>query len=561
MKLTRQHLRYLIICIPVFAFFGFFFYYMVDAPINDDYALLDFIDKCISTDSLSEKAGLIFAQHNEHRIVYDRIWTILSYKISDSVNFTFLALLGNLSLIGIAFLFFRKFKNLNKELLLFFPVTVLLFNISSWENMTFAMATLSNFTVIYFALLSLYYLSSETLVKKKNLFLGILFFALAILTQGGGLFLFPLSVLILVYKKEYKNILIYLTFTLPMVFLYFYDYKSPGSSKGIVSSLIEYNFEIIPFLFAFLGNATNYYLIYTGSLKNSTVLSLIFGVIFFLVFIYITYKKYYKQNLFIYSVLLFFIISACVTSVSRVSFGLDAAGASRYRINGIIFLIALYFWLIETYNLKKLYITITLVVTVGYFYFFSLKQVEYLDVRQKQTYTGVLMQNIGISTYLNGDKNDVTIYNMLLNNAKNSETYCLPSNEDILDYFPYGNEHSLKPLKLSTNDLAYNIDTITELNDSYLVEGWAFLGDENTCGQKVYVGVTNGLDNTAIFYSTKQYSRYDVNTFFKKNNLRFAGYLGRIRKNDLKSGENKISLMIEVNGMTKTVLTDKKIIK
>lgn len=560
MELSRKHLWYLVIFFPILVFFGIFFFYMINVPINDDYALLDFINKYVTTSSFYEKVKLIFAQHNEHRIVYDRIWTIISYKTSGNLNFTLLALIGNLSLIGITVIFFKKFKKLGKELLLFLPITVIIFNISNWENITFSMATLSNFTVIYFALMSLYFLCSDTFLSKKNLFLSVLFFILAVLTQGGGMFLFPLSLLILIYKKEYKNVMIYLALSLPIIFIYFYDYTSPGSI-GFTASIVEYNFKIIPFIFAFLGNAFNYYLIYSDNINQSSNTAIFSGIVLLILFFYITYKQYYKQNLFIYSVLLFFIISACATSVSRVSFGIDAAGASRYRINGIIFVVAIYFWLIESFNLKKLQISLILIFTLSYLYFVNLMQVQYLDIRKKQTYTGVLMYNIGNSSFLNGDKNDTEIYNSLLNKSKELNTYNLPLNEEILDYFPFSNEHLPRQLKTAPNDLAYNIDSITELNDSYLIEGWAFIGEENTKNQKIYIGITNNLDNKIIYYSTKSFSRYDLNSFFKKNNLSYGGYLGRVRKNDLKVGENKISLMIEVNGTTKTVLTDKKTLK
>jgi hypothetical protein len=143
-----------LIIIPLITFFGMFFYYTVNAPINNDYqAILDFINKIIATDSYSEKMKLIFSQHNEHRIVYDRIWTIISYKLQNNVNFNFLAFIGNLSLLGIAIIFYKRYSLLQKPLLLFVPITVLLFNITLWENITFAMAALSNFTVYLFILI------------------------------------------------------------------------------------------------------------------------------------------------------------------------------------------------------------------------------------------------------------------------------------------------------------------------------------------------------------------------------------------------------------------------
>jgi hypothetical protein len=59
-----------------------------------------------------------------------------------------------------------------------------LFNFASWENITFSMAGLSNFTVFLFILLSLHYLTSSTSNNIATLFLSLFFLALAMFTQG-----------------------------------------------------------------------------------------------------------------------------------------------------------------------------------------------------------------------------------------------------------------------------------------------------------------------------------------------------------------------------------------
>ena len=276
---------YCFIILPVIIFYWVFFKFTVNAPINDDYqAILDFINKIISTDSYTEKIKLIFSQHNEHRIVYDRIWTIISYKLQRNVDFNFLSFIGNLSLLGIAIILFKRFVLLQKHVLLFFPITIFIFNLSLWENVTFAMATLSNFTVYLFIFISLSFITSNTLDKKINIYLSILFFFLATLTQGGGLFLLPVSLLILLYKKEYYNFLIYVAFSVILLVMYFYDYQKPSQNLDLITSIIHYKHNIIFFAFAFLGNAFNYYLIYTNNVEYSILFTTILGAIFFLLF-------------------------------------------------------------------------------------------------------------------------------------------------------------------------------------------------------------------------------------------------------------------------------------
>lgn len=555
MLLQKKHLWYIIILLPLVIFFTAFFCFMVDAPINDDYAILDFINNCISTDSFSEKLKLIFAQHNEHRIVYDRIWTIISYKLNGNVSLTLLALLGNLSLIGVAYLFFRKFLKTNNHILVFIPISIFIFNFSSWENMTFAMATLSNFSVVLFSLLSLNFITSENSINKKNLFIAFLFFLLATLTQGAGLFIFPISVLFLIYKKQYKYTLLYLLLTLPVIFFYFHDYISPAHID-LKTLIIKYNYNILLFVFAFLGNAFNYFLIYTNNVHQSSIFASIIGFLLFCIFIFISYKKYYKKNPFIYSVMLFMILLAFTTSISRASNGLDYAGSSRYRINGIIFLCAIYFWFIDTYKIKTANILLV-AASVVYLFSINLKQYENLYVRQKQVNFGILLFNSGNINYLYGDIKDVKHYESVLNTCHKLNTYNLPTNEELSDFFPFSNQHIEKDLDQSTLNFVTNIETIIEMDDSYLIEGWAYFENQNTKKQKIYIGLTNSIDNKPIYYNVKQIDRFDLNPFYQKNNLKQAGFLGRIRKNDIKKGDNKLSLMIEIKGLKKISITDK----
>lgn len=564
MEKFKKYAYYLIILLPIVTFYGLFFKYTVNAPINDDYqAVLDFINKIIATDSISEKVKLLFSQHNEHRIVYDRIWTIISYKLQYNVDFNFLAFIGNLSLLGIAVIFYKRFSLLQKPLLLFVPVTVVLFNVSSWENMTFAMAALSNFTVYLFVLISLGFITSNTLDKKRNLYLAFLFLFLAAMTQGGGLFLVPISLVILVYKKEYKNVIIYGVLSVLLLTLYFYQYQKPPQSMGIVDSISEFKFDIILFVFSFLGNAFNYYLVYNNPIY-SIHFAMVIGALFFLLFLYITYTKYYKKNLFVYSLMLLLVMSACITAVSRISFGIETSGASRYRINGIIFFIALYYWFIETRNLKKsLYLYTILTLSGIYYFYINLRQEQYLQIREKQTYAGILNYNYGTPEMLNGEKSMVNLYRSILEESVNSDTYKFPDNKQLEVYFPFSETTIIG--KNETGDasavLSNNTETVTKLPDCYMIEGWAFLEGYKTKSQKVYIGIKNETDQTPTYYLAQKNVRYDLSPYFNKPNLDDGGYTIRLSESLIKKGENKIWVMVLNDNQTKIQETDKKITK
>ena len=152
------------------------------------------------------------------------------------------------------------------------------------------MAGLSNFGVFLFMLLSLHFLTHNK-ANKTTLFLSILFLFFALFTQGGALSLVPVSIFILTYKKQYENLWIYLAAVVIILPLYFYDYQSPQHNSTLLDTLRELKGRVVLFVFSFLGNALNYFLIYTSNQQESLGITAIAGFCFFALFLYIT-----KQN-------------------------------------------------------------------------------------------------------------------------------------------------------------------------------------------------------------------------------------------------------------------------
>lgn len=262
--------------------------------------------------------------------------------------------------------------------------------------------------------------------------------------------------------------------------------------------------------------------------------------------------------------MLLLMVSSIITSVSRVSFGIETAGASRYRINGIIFFITLYFWFIETrHTNKRLYLYGILVFFTGYYFFINIRQSQYLYIREKQTYTGILYYNYGNYEKLNGEKSMVGYFNNVIEESKKLETYNFPNNKQLESYFPFSETILIN--KRESNDTSVsmynNTEIIDKLPDCFIIEGWAFLEGYNTKNQKVYIGIKNEKEKQPIFYLSFQILRFDLSPYFNKPNLDYGGYLIRISNSLIKNGENKISVMVVNDNQTKIIETEKTIIK
>lgn len=534
-------------------FYFQFFHYTANIPVNDDYkAILDFLNKYHRLGSFSEKLSLIFSQSNEHRIVYDRIWTIICFKIYGAVNFNFLSFIGNLSYLAIFWVLSIPFRKWGYFYLI--PVAVLVFNFALYENMTFSMATLSNNTGLLFILLSIYF----SLKTNNFSYFSILFYLMAVFTVGSGLFLTVLLPVIFVYNKQMKMLWIFLAVAAVALYFYFIDYQTPPQSPSIKDTLLYFKFKSLLFFFSFLGSIFSFYLIFTGDQNDSLILSAIMGVLSVLFYLYLIKKKYYKDNLLVFALLTFVIVAAALTSVSRTQMGLEMAISSRYRLYSAIMFIGCYYYLVNHVKLKdNLKYALIICFSGVYFVNISLKHIEYLDYRQSQNYLGAINYLSGNHKLLNGFEQDV--YKTILEDSKNMHNYELPQS-DVDQYYPFSNP--IAPLTQTNNTdrwFTQGVEQLYELKDSFLIFGKGFLVDESSRTQKIYVELEGTATKKILVFEATPVKRYDMNPYFKKDNLEYGGFSCRIKKELLGTDEYTIKLAVSNNGLFKKEITDKKI--
>lgn len=539
-------------------FFYSFFGVTSNIPINDDYAVLENFTDLVNSDSFFEKIKLFFKQHNEHRILYDKICFFIDYKIFQQVNFNHLSLIGNLSLIGIFIFFAYKFKEKLTNTIYLFPLAILIFNFSFHENLTFAMASLSNFTVVLFSLISLNFITKEDF-SKKNFILSVLFLILAIFTQGAGLFLIPILALILIFRKEKKYLFQFLIISVILIVIYFIGYQKPPNSPEIIETIRNFKFRSFLFSFSFLGNIFAKNLIFTNDINESLMLSTAVGFLFFGFYLYLIKIKYFKINLFLFSVMSLIIFISFVTGITRSQLGIDMSIASRYRINSCIFLICVLYYFIENTQRMKInnwYLNAVLfLLSIGYFYGMAFPQLEYLEFRKKQNYYGVLSYQNGIHKNLNGFEQDY--YNNVLIKAKASETYFLPNEDEVNSKINYSKNINEDFSNYKNNAITGNIDKIEKLQNSIYIEGWAFIDSLNTDKQEITLAVEDTIQNKKIFFKGQKTKRFDLNPYFKKDNLENAGCVFRIKNKDLPINYKKLYLLVNNNGQKRIFNSNK----
>src|SRR5262249_23068928 len=146
--IAASFLLTLIALIPVCEYYAVVLDTAVNVPYEDDLPVgLQFISEYQQTRNLGEKLRLIYAQHNEHRIVPTRLAFLIDYTLFGEMNFRHIALLGNLSLLfTLGLLFQSSFRHLSlpRRLLYFVPVPFLLFQLHYWELIVRTMASISS---------------------------------------------------------------------------------------------------------------------------------------------------------------------------------------------------------------------------------------------------------------------------------------------------------------------------------------------------------------------------------------------------------------------------------
>jgi hypothetical protein len=247
----QRGIAWLLLALPIVLFGLVWYRYAINIPKWDDHALRAFLYYFDQEPTLTGKIYQLFKQHNEHRIVYDRIITALDYQLVGKLNYVHLMLVGNLSLVGLLAVFMAALRNSRQDVSAFqwvvysVPVAWLLFNLSQWENMYWGMAALQNFSVVLWVIAALYFLS-YTRHWKLAFVAGVL----ATLTSGNGMMVWPLGAMILLLrwpayfpkankKRSYQPLLGWVIGAIVVVGLYFTGFEKPEGVKYAKPGVVD----------------------------------------------------------------------------------------------------------------------------------------------------------------------------------------------------------------------------------------------------------------------------------------------------------------------------------
>lgn len=315
-----------------FFFIAFFLYALAiwrfssNIPLLDDYdAVLGFLNNFVSTSSIEEKFAALLGQHNEHRLVFNRVVQVLFLELFGEINFRYLIFFGNISWFAVIYTLWRYAKSQGLTYIEFTPVAIILLCFCTTEAMTFATPAIQFHFQILFTLLAI-------LTMTKGFVLATMtFMFLSVFTSGGGLLTIPIVGAYYLLKTQWRNLLLSSLVSITIIFCYFFllPYISPTGHPSLLGILHNpQSFTL--FFFQMLGSY--------GMINKIGISSAIaFGVISFILFL-TRALSFYKLCPFLFWFGGFLLMTVAATSTARSGFGSEYSLASRYSFFGILLL-------------------------------------------------------------------------------------------------------------------------------------------------------------------------------------------------------------------------------
>jgi hypothetical protein len=318
---------YLALGLPFAIYICVFCRYATNMPYFDDYdAILGWTVEFFKTHTLRDKFFLFFAQHNEHRIVFDYLTNLLSVAIYQRINFIFISLVGAIGLFGIAATMLVAGTRAGLSIYELIPIPILLLSLSQYEMIISAMASVQQYWQLLFLILSIVLLTVSS--TKVGFALACLTGVMAIFSGGGGVLVFPVGMVYLVASRKWRYAVcwsILTAFTLYLFFVYFNYQPSPKAAHARVFFL-SHPVISAEFFAAFLGN-----------FWASPTAAMVSGILLLAAIAAMAIIDFRRLDTTVLYLGLAIFLSAVVVTENRVVvFGMQGSLASRYTIYGAL---------------------------------------------------------------------------------------------------------------------------------------------------------------------------------------------------------------------------------
>ena len=223
-NLNLKNLSIIVGILPILFFVYYVWQYTINIPFLDDnlYYTKAVVD-VNKSQTFAEIFKIFMRQHTitEHKTPVSRIAAFLIYKITGKLNFFTFAQIGNLTLFGILFLFWRFFRKHAWNVVYFLPIPFLLFQMQTNENQFWMGCAWLYYPIGLWQMTTFYLLSYQ---KPRYFIFAMLSAIFVTFIFSNGMFVFLPATLILLYQKRYKDLGIMVMIATVCLTIYFSNY-------------------------------------------------------------------------------------------------------------------------------------------------------------------------------------------------------------------------------------------------------------------------------------------------------------------------------------------------
>ena len=335
----------------IILFFYFFCYqFSYNFFYQDDFHLLRFVtifqDNSIG---FQQKLNALYDQHNEHRIIFPRLFVLLDYYLQGHLDWRMLNVVSALYYLGIFTFFALTIRKLNLSYWYILPVSLFIFQPSAYQNFYWTISILQQVGNLFWAMFLFY---SLVYFQPSKFWVSLLIIIILTFTHGNGLFAFGVGGILLFLQKRYKDLFIWIAVMVMTATFYFYGYFTAQSSN--ISGSLSNPIRLIGCFGGFYGGFIHDFFknsyqititIFTGLFVflSLTILNINLVLNRFFSKSLLKYQAYFpKENLFLLACFLYLSITAGLVALSRSWSSIEAGFQNRYLHNSVIAFVLLY---------------------------------------------------------------------------------------------------------------------------------------------------------------------------------------------------------------------------
>lgn len=331
---------------PVLIFYAGLLLSAKNLPLLDDYdAGLNFANQLVARQGFRERL-LYFAaaQHSDYKLFLAHLLVWLQLSLTGHINFWVLSLIGNASMLLLGWVLWKMFlprAELGRRLALFVPVPLLLFQYQYFETLNWPLPGLQTLPVVAFAVASLYLLARG---GSSAFAAAIAAMTLGIAASGNGFVIVVSGGLMLLLRRRWLHLGLWLAASAALVWLYAFHYKVPSEAQAHPSALTLLLHPHIAYLLGFLGAAGRY---------PFTEGAVLLGIVLCLFFAWTFRRGFLREQPLVGYCLLFVLLTGVGVAGLRAEDGLAQSVSSRYRMYSDLLLVFAWFALVWKLRLDQ----------------------------------------------------------------------------------------------------------------------------------------------------------------------------------------------------------------